>query len=254
MIRYERQHENIDYLIDLLVDGELRGTARRDVLAALDEEPDAWRRCALAFLEERELRDGIGRLARGDDTGKPAVVPENSGRHTVRIPGWARTAAAAAFLAAAFMLGALFSGPTAGMSTEPEHNDAVAAGGNTDTAHPAEHKSPPVDTATAKEDRPAEQEGARPAWELVTGKDTRPLPILEADRVDETLFASLPDPIPASVIRSLKERGHAVRRQRELMPCRLDDGTELLMPVDSYDIKPAGYQPRNTTKMKGAEQ
>lgn len=253
MTRDERTNENVDYLIDLLVDGELRGAERSYLLTAIDDEPDAWRRCALAFLEERELKDGIGRLARGDDGEEEPV--ETGGRQIVRIPGWTRIAAAAAVLAAAFMLGTFFSGLMNGEPPERVQPGGVAeSSGNAGAGTPAKHRATPAGSDAAMDDSPAEQPGARPAWELVTGTDRRPLPILEADRVDETLFASLPDPIPASVIRSLRERGHTVRRQRELMPYRLDDGTELVIPVDSYDIKPADYQPRNTTDRKGEEQ
>ena len=40
-----------DRLLDQLVDGSLDPLRRRELLAALDKEPGAWRRCAMAFLE-----------------------------------------------------------------------------------------------------------------------------------------------------------------------------------------------------------
>ena len=46
-------------MIDRLVDGELDPEARRSLLNRLEAEPDGWRRCALAFLEDREWRSAL---------------------------------------------------------------------------------------------------------------------------------------------------------------------------------------------------
>src|SRR3954471_5698898 len=54
-----------DSLFDRLVDGELTQPERRRLLQALDEQPDGWRRCALAFLEAQSFREEISLLARG---------------------------------------------------------------------------------------------------------------------------------------------------------------------------------------------
>src|SRR3972149_3765527 len=40
-----------DRRFDLLVDGELPESERRNLLSTLDDLPGGWRRCALAFLE-----------------------------------------------------------------------------------------------------------------------------------------------------------------------------------------------------------
>src|SRR5262245_7197050 len=50
----EMNHEiqdNDDVLFDRLVDGELSADERRHFLTSLDDRPDGWRRCAIAFLE-----------------------------------------------------------------------------------------------------------------------------------------------------------------------------------------------------------
>ncbi len=39
--------------LDRLVDGELEGRERRNLLASLDSRPGGWRQCALAFLESQ---------------------------------------------------------------------------------------------------------------------------------------------------------------------------------------------------------
>ena len=49
-----------DIRFDRLVDGELSAEEYRTLLAALDDEPGGWRRCALAFLEAQSLGRELG--------------------------------------------------------------------------------------------------------------------------------------------------------------------------------------------------
>jgi len=59
-------NENIfcedDRRFDLLVDGEMSESQRRELLAGLDDQPDGWRRCALAFLDAQCWRDELGSM------------------------------------------------------------------------------------------------------------------------------------------------------------------------------------------------
>ena len=45
--------------LDLLVDGELDGQDRKDLLRKLDRSPDGWKHCALAFLEAQMFQQAI---------------------------------------------------------------------------------------------------------------------------------------------------------------------------------------------------
>jgi len=49
--------------LDRLVDGSLPDAERRTLLLRLDNEPDGWRRCALAFLEAQAWREAFAPLA-----------------------------------------------------------------------------------------------------------------------------------------------------------------------------------------------
>ena len=49
-------------ILDRLVDGELTEEDRKALLGALDDEPGAWRRCALAFLEAQLWRGDLRSL------------------------------------------------------------------------------------------------------------------------------------------------------------------------------------------------
>jgi hypothetical protein len=53
-----------DRTFDLLVDGELSEADRRELLSSLDESPDGWRRCALAFLEAQSWNSALGSIQR----------------------------------------------------------------------------------------------------------------------------------------------------------------------------------------------
>src|SRR5262249_14635902 len=105
-------------VLDRLVDGELSASERRELLSALDDEPGAWRRCALAFLESQALRSQLGSLA--VESTEPALVtraerpqPVSAGN---RVRTWGALAAVAAGLLLAFGLGTRFS--TLGQSNE----------------------------------------------------------------------------------------------------------------------------------------
>src|SRR6185436_10354122 len=56
---------NDDFLLDRLVDGELSGSERRQLLESFDKRPEGWRRCALAFLEAQSWREEMWQVARG---------------------------------------------------------------------------------------------------------------------------------------------------------------------------------------------
>src|SRR5205814_739732 len=61
----ENKPLNEDILLDRLVDGELSGNERRQLLESFDKRPEGWRRCALAFLEAQSWREEMGQVARG---------------------------------------------------------------------------------------------------------------------------------------------------------------------------------------------
>ncbi len=54
---------------DLLVDGELNDVERHQLLASLDQEPGAWRRCALAFLEAQAWQQSMRGMQRAESNG-----------------------------------------------------------------------------------------------------------------------------------------------------------------------------------------
>src|SRR5437660_9434314 len=65
----------MDNRIERLVDGELSVEGYRALLASLDDEPDGWKRCALAFLEDQALAGEMGAIRRRLDL-REQQVPE----------------------------------------------------------------------------------------------------------------------------------------------------------------------------------
>ena len=87
---------------DRLVDGELSPAEYRALLASLDDEPDGWRCCALAFLEAQAMGSELASLRQSLDTTLPSQVgtPARHGRPTTPFPAKALLAIAASFVVA----------------------------------------------------------------------------------------------------------------------------------------------------------
>jgi hypothetical protein len=61
---YDERLSLDDQQLDRLVDGSLEEHDRRDFLIRLENEPDGWRRCALAFLEAQAWAISLKRICR----------------------------------------------------------------------------------------------------------------------------------------------------------------------------------------------
>src|SRR5262245_15173523 len=113
---------NEDILLDRLVDGELSGSERRQLLESFDKRPEGWRRCALAFLEAQSWREEMGQVARGlvSKTSK-SKSPASSAPPGRKLNSWYSVAtwlAMAACLLMAFGLGLI----------QREHGHSIAGG------------------------------------------------------------------------------------------------------------------------------
>ncbi len=89
---YAMQQMTIERQIDLLVDGELGENDRRALLRQLEDEPNGWRRCALAFLEsqawhETLIPSNVMNLAQATDS-QPRL-PASRWRRVGRLAGLA---------------------------------------------------------------------------------------------------------------------------------------------------------------------
>jgi hypothetical protein len=194
-----------DRFLNRLVDGELSDVERRDLLLRFENEPDGWRRCALAFLEDQNWRETFGPLAAtAPATARPVIVPDNPGR---KLGSWrpaARLTGLAASLVLAFALGwALRSEPA---QTAPDAR--VAKGAISLPATPPEPPQPAPTRFATQEARPSKP-------------------------------AESPTPFDA-VVKSWEHRGYRAETQKRLVSMELKDGRKLDLPVHEVRLRYVG--------------
>jgi len=260
--------------LDLLVDGELDEPDRRTLLQRLEQQPDGWRRCALAFLEaqswHRELRGifeeidsetsatvdrvitaGTAEQASGGTpagTGETPVVPVwSAGRRGHRVPRSSTVLAMAASFIVALTLSLVVQNMWRAGSADvrtPVDRLAQSATDSEGVSAAAEQSEPNTAPGIVRP-RPA---GDRP-WQTVTlvsdGEQPQRIdvPVRQRDSFDSSWLRQLPAPIPPEVREALERMGRRVRHHRELMPIELEDGRRLILPVDEIELDPADEPP-----------
>lgn len=263
-----------EHLLDLLVDGELSESQRRELLLWCERDPEGWRRCALAFLEaqswSQELAglDPDSLLAIGrPNCASPANLPHDenepnlrpapeadagrqlAGRQLAgrgaprwRVVGWP-LAMAASFLVS-FALGLWARGGWLNSSSDaPERAPAnlIAKQDLIDQLR-QEALSREAQRAPVRATRPPEALGqVRLVVDGPNGiSDEIELPVVEGSAADADFGAGPPAALPLEVQRALERMGARVQQQRELVPLRMQDGRRLIVPVDKVEVHPVG--------------
>jgi len=62
---------------------------------------------------------------------------------------------------------------------------------------------------------------------------------VESDSWDESLLTSAPAMISPELKKVFERLGHQVRQERELVSFELDDGRQMIVPVDTVQFTPA---------------
>lgn len=272
MKNMSRIQSDREHLLDLLVDGELTDAARGELLRWCEEDPQGWRRCALAFLEGQSWSEGAKNFAARPNPGAGGTSPSWHGaevpRHDEdaaggakltpasklapaieaqsRVSGGARRwrsilgpAAMAASFLLTFGLGLLArSGWPRGGSTEP------TAGSATMVVKQDPAESPNLDP-WREPSRRGPSRGPLGQVRLVVGgpngsADEIELPVVEGEALDPEFFRNRPAAVPLEVERALERMGHRVQQRRDLVPLRLEDGRRLIVPVDQVEVHRVG--------------
>jgi hypothetical protein len=235
-----------DNQIDKLVDGELNDGEMRELLLALEAQPEGWRRCALTFVEAQTLRRDLAGIASApreeQEPNHSLVLARGSSRRShLSTLGWA---AIAASLLVAFTAGSSVRGlwpesvlahtgtpetPVAmtdnntAPSNEPENNDADAAATSDEVAKPK---------ATVMVSLPAADGEPEQSLEV---------PIVEgnADQF-KTLMSQQSNVLSEAELKTLETTGHEVEQQRAFYPLKLDDGRQALVPMDIVRVRYTG--------------
>jgi hypothetical protein len=206
---------NDDISMDRLIDGELSDAERRRLLASLDERPDGWRRCALAFLEAQswkgDLREAICEPPRTARTYTDATPTLPRGVRWQRGLGWL---AIAASLVVAFSLGTMRRdvGPSM-VAVPPAADNQIAA-------------VSPDDALTL--------------WVRDNQGRKQPLrvPLVDAGTLDRELGVTFQSAMPASTRERLQQRGFDVQSKRRYAPLWLENGRPMIVPVEDTKIVP----------------
>ena len=234
-----------DARFDRLVDGELSAGEYRALIASLDDEPAGWRRCALAFLESQALAGEISGvrcgMTLGDDGADAPVNPAPTA-------GLAKTSRPRSFrlttllaMAASFLV-AFGLGIALPRWLPPRGQQPVVAG--------AAGVSPAVTSVATNSNQPR-HESFKPIGNVHfvvdgPGGDSTSVgnvPIFEGPgSVDQWLANERPALSP-ELLQTLQQRGHQVERQIEYVTMQLDDGRQVIVPVERYQIRPANRLP-----------
>jgi hypothetical protein len=226
-----RQHP--EQVLDRLVDGELGIDDRRGLLAALDDEPGAWRQCALAFVEAQALGWQLSRIAH-----EPIVARESSSGRlahsgqvtSARRAGWlAWPLSLAAAVMVAFLVGQQVAERQEG---SPAAVDTAVEG----SASPTIESDQATAVARTDETDPAEVDRAPNGVALNpgVGEDAREQP---ADGEPGRSQA-----ITGALAQQFQRDGFEVDRQQQFWPVELPDGSSVLVPVEEMHIQTPDVQ------------
>ena len=255
-----------DLPFDRLVDGELSEEKRRELLAGLDNEPGGWRRCALAFLESQCWKQSLGQTlqAAGGQTLQAAggqtflsagdrqeCLPHQTATAdgtrsepaTYKRSPWPGRVGTLAAMAASFLL-VLGLGSWA-LRERVGSPTGFAGGGPANQKFPLT-ANPQLVAQQSQSAAPLPNNRAANPWRLVTVSDGRDpaasfnLPAVECNNIDQQWLKNMPPAIPDNVLQALARTGHQIQQRRELVPVPLQDGRQLVVPVDQVEVHYVG--------------
>ena len=234
-------------LLDRLVDGELDAVEQRQLLLLLESMPDGWRRCALAFLEaqawEHECKSFCWDAPAASKVPPSVSLPAQSApasrapaRHKT---GWGGRIASALGIAASFLIafglglvwrawdGVDRPGPTGGLASAPRPMEPNAL--------------PSVGQSESHSRRMTDDL----QWATVSLPVTTPsgdieqfeMPVAMGPGVDMQWLVDRPSSLPLHLVRDLERQGHQVRQARQFIPFQLQDGRQVVMPVEQIEVR-----------------
>lgn len=235
-----------DSRLDRLVDGELPTEEYRALLASLDDQPGGWRRCAVAFLEAQALQrelDGMRQTLNLDEgpsnpniergPSGPSPAPKRFGPFE-----WKTLLAIGASFLVAFGLGV--AGPrwlASRRAEQPVMNAGLAQPLSSGVVSDHAGNQPGSSLGTR-------HQSFRPIGNVrlvVNGggsPSAKSMPVYPApDDMQAWMNQDQPTLSP-ELVQQLESRGHQVQRQKQYIPVQLEDGRQIIVPVEGYQITP----------------
>jgi hypothetical protein len=227
---------------DLLVDGELSESQRRELLLRLDGEPGGWRRCALAFLTAQSWKQELGSIV--SEKNAPTKASGRPSRPWSRFGGYAGTLLA---MAASFLIALVLGQQLQNTSVVEAPLEAPSIGDlatNEGAAmKPDEVQPPQQQPGQATQIDPTEVFLVElPGVRSADGQIQPPirLPAVEHNENGLRWLESLPASIPPELLDQWQRDGLRVEQHRELVPLQTNDGRPLVVPIDRVNIRYVG--------------
>jgi len=249
----------LDDVIDRIVDGSLSPGELCLALMRLERELDGWKRCTLAFLEAQCWRDAFRALEAPSESGasreRESTQPAGATFVQPRVHWW-RSAAAAAIIAASFVLGWLSH-----MSRPRQESGSVLPVSSSPIVAAQPHDSPsePVIPASDGPPRPIhadrrfvalrsptnEGEIVRTVAQVRIGPEDSgaTVPILAGPGINGDWLEATPPPLSEHEQVVLQRHGYQVDLRRRLLIATLADGRRVCVPIDQVQIRNTGSHP-----------
>src|SRR5439155_7237408 len=230
----------MDNQFERLVDGELSADEYRALLASLDDEPRGWKRCALAFLENQALAGELGAIRRNLDLSDERAT-DASGEKDERLIRprhklWRQMpvllAMAASFLAA-FALGVVAPKFFPAFQQERLPGGNFVAQASPDPGENTSQPGVPHQTLRPIGNLHLVMDGAS-GEKLQAGQ----VPVYELGQELEQFLSANQPALGPEVIELLRQHGYDVQHEQQYFPASLDDGRQIIVPVDGYQITP----------------
>lgn len=224
--------------LDRLVDGALSVHERRALLLRIEAEPEAWRRCGLAFLEAQAWRESFGAMTSPHADEPPPILDLSTRRPRLRLVS---SALAAGLAFTAFLLGRATMGPD---RPEPAPSAPPAQVANLAPATPLDASLHDHENIIKSLDPNPWTPGIQAVGYLTLPTDTDPeaptfeLPVVTGPGIDDRWLRDQPSFIPEDVRLDWERSGFEVESQRRLVSVQLDDdGRYLTIPVDEVLLR-----------------
>jgi hypothetical protein len=228
---------SVELALSKMVDDELTAQQERQLLQFLDQQPQYWRVCALAFVSERALRRGSRSwvLHQQRETSSAPAPATHSSVQTKATSGspLAERIRWATAIAAALMLGLVIRDywpHDFGSSNTTKPNPIV----NNPPTLPAPENS--TDTEFPR--------GVRMQFVNNNNEpgETVDVPLVPVSHVDERMLQSWQQStdlnLPAAFLQQLEQEGQVVRQQNSWMQIQLPNGQQALVPIQRLQILP----------------
>ena len=230
----ESSNELSEVCFDRLVDGELSAQEYRALLASCDADPALWRRCALAFLDAQALRGEIAGIRRAEaalPTAMPVLQIQRGS------PRWLSLLLVAASFVIAFWGGLLVQQEFAPLAHQ---NEQVAQSHEPAEGQRAHEAFRPSESPLVQEQEPQLLGNIRLVVDGGSEDQQQPIevPVYDLKQIGPDWLSSDHPALRESVIEALKRRGRIVESQVELLPLPLDEGRQIMLPVEQIQITP----------------